>query len=154
MNIRLFVRFKASLKPIPCIRQFINTLKLPFSVASSATPERICYSLWLTGLLDDFGERIFSSTMVRAGKPAPDLFLYAAKVMGAKPRNCVVIEDSAAGVQAAQRAGMIGIGLTAGMHAKGVGYSYRLLEHGASMVCADYDEISQFLGQFKIEEKA
>lgn len=154
MNTCLFARFRASLGPIPGIRQFINTLTLPFCVASSASPERIRYSLGLTGLLDDFGERIFSSTMVKMGKPAPDLFLYAANVMGVDPRNCVVIEDSAAGVQAAQRASMIGIGLTAGMHAKGVGYSDRLKMHGASMVCADYDEISQFLGKFEVEEKA
>jgi HAD superfamily hydrolase (TIGR01509 family) len=147
MNTRLFASFKAALEPIPGVRQFINRLTLPFCVASSSTPDRIRYSLKLTGLLDDFGERIFSSTMVKVGKPAPDLFLYAAKNMGVKPRNCVVIEDSAAGLQAAQRASMIGIGLTAGMHAKGVGYSDRLKKHGASVVCTDYDEISQFLGQ-------
>lgn len=154
MNTRLFASFKSSLGPIPGIRDFISTLTLPFCVASSASPERIRYSLGLTGLLDFFGERIFSSTMVNVGKPAPDLFLYAAKMMGVKPKNCIVIEDSAAGVQAAQRASMTGIGLTSGMHAKGAGYGDRLKKHGASMVCADYDEISHFLGKFETEKQA
>lgn len=121
---------------------------LPFCVASSGSPERVRYSLDLTGLLGDFSERVFSSTMVKVGKSAPDLFIHAAKVMGMIPSNCIVIEDSVAGVQAAQRAGMISIGLTTGSHAQGVGYGDSLLKHGASMVCADYDEISRLLGGF------
>jgi beta-phosphoglucomutase-like phosphatase (HAD superfamily) len=82
MNTRLFVRFKTSLEPISGVREFINTLTLPFCVASSSSPERIRYSLNLTGLLGDFSERIFSSTMVKVGKPHPIFFSMPQKSWG------------------------------------------------------------------------
>lgn len=145
LNTRLFARFKTSLLPISGVREFIDMLTLPFCVASSSSLERVRYSLELTGLLSAFSQRIFSSTMVTFGKPAPDLFLHTAKVMGVLPSKCIVIEDSVAGVQAAQRAGMASIGLTAGSHAKGAGYKDALIKHGASIVCDDYHELSQFL---------
>jgi len=63
-------------------------------------------TLGLTGLYDRFKGRIFSATEVARGKPEPDLFLYAASRMGALPRDCIVIEDSANGVRAARAAGM------------------------------------------------
>lgn len=75
-------------------------------VASSGTHEKMRYTLGLTGLYDRFDGHIFSATEVPNGKPAPDLFLYAAKKMGVSPADCVVIEDSAMGVKAARAAGM------------------------------------------------
>ena len=58
------------------------------------------YALQLTGLYAYFNPRIFSAELVRCGKPQPDLFLYAAKQMSANPNECVIIEDSVAGVEA------------------------------------------------------
>jgi beta-phosphoglucomutase-like phosphatase (HAD superfamily) len=75
-------------------------------VASSGRPENIRNSLALVGLLDTFGDRIFSAVEVAHGKPAPDLFLHAAASLGVPPAACVVIEDSRYGVQAARAAGM------------------------------------------------
>jgi beta-phosphoglucomutase-like phosphatase (HAD superfamily) len=73
-------------------------------------------SLAATGLLDLFKPSIFSATMVENGKPAPDLFLYAAAAMGIEPSACLVVEDSPAGIVAAQAAGMTVCAFTGGSH--------------------------------------
>jgi HAD superfamily hydrolase (TIGR01509 family) len=115
---RLYRRFHADLKAITGIAHALGRLQQPFCVASSSQPERIRLSLGITGLLPLFEPDIFSATMVANGKPAPDLFLHAAGVMGADPAGCVVVEDSAAGVEAARRAGMRAFAFTGGSHAR------------------------------------
>ncbi len=75
-------------------------------VASSGAVEKMKFTLGLTGLWDLFGGRVFSSSQVERGKPFPDLFLHAAIEMNVQPFDCVVIEDSVPGVQAARAAGM------------------------------------------------
>lgn len=90
-------------------------MSLPCCVASSGTHEKLRLTLGLTGLHDRFVGRIFSATEVEQGKPAPDLFLHAAARMGATPERCVVVEDSAAGVEAARRAGMRSFGFAGGL---------------------------------------
>ncbi|SEO49681.1 haloacid dehalogenase superfamily, subfamily IA, variant 3 with third motif having DD or ED [Rhodospirillales bacterium URHD0017] len=75
-------------------------------VASSGSPEKMRFTLGLTGLWDLFDGRIFSASQVPRGKPFPDLFLHAALSMNVQPFDCVVIEDSVPGVQAARSAGM------------------------------------------------
>ena len=79
---------------------------MPTCIASSGTHDHLRYTLGLTGLYDRFAGRIFSAEEVANGKPAPDLFLYAAERMAARPGGCVVVEDSRPGVQAARAAGM------------------------------------------------
>ena len=111
----LFARFETDLKPIEGIRETILSLPYPRCVASSSTPQRIALSLRVTGLADLF-DHIFSSTQVPRGKPAPDLFLHAAGHMNSRPEDCLVIEDSTAGVQAAIAAGMRVIGFAGGGH--------------------------------------
>jgi beta-phosphoglucomutase-like phosphatase (HAD superfamily) len=64
------------------------------------------------GLREYFGDRVFSAEQVEHGKPAPDLFLFAASEMGVQPSNCVVVEDSPNGVAAARAAGMTVLGYT------------------------------------------
>lgn len=113
----VYARFERELQPIPGIRDAILTLGGAHCVASSSQPERIRLSLRVTGLLELFEPHIYSSTMVTKGKPAPDLFLHAAKEMGVVPSGCVVIEDSAAGVEAAKRAGMQVLAFAGGSHA-------------------------------------
>ncbi|MBS9719970.1 HAD family hydrolase [Tianweitania sp. BSSL-BM11] len=111
-------RFRSELQPIPGIRETLLSLKQPFCVASSSQPDRIRLSLTVTGLIDQFEPNIFSSTMVKRGKPFPDLFLHAASQMGAEPRDCIVVEDSPAGIQAAKSAGMTVLGFAGGAHAE------------------------------------
>jgi len=79
-------------------------------VASSGDHAKMAFTLGMTGLLDRFAGRIFSATEVERGKPAPDLFLHAAARMGFAPADCVVVEDSPLGVQAARTAGMRVVG--------------------------------------------
>lgn len=86
-------------------------------VASSSSPARIAASLSRAQLDKHFGNNIFSAYQVARGKPAPDLFLFAATSMGAAPHRCCVIEDSVAGVDAAVAAGMRALGFVGGSHA-------------------------------------
>ena len=132
LNRILFARFETDLKPIEGVRDAILSLPYPRCVASSSVPERIALSLRITGLSDLFDD-IFSSTQVPRGKPAPDLFLHAASNMKARPEDCVVIEDSVAGVQAALAAGMRVIGFTGGGHC-GPDHAERLRQAGAPLV--------------------
>ncbi len=94
------------LRPIPGVAEALEQITLPVCVASSSGPESIAFKLSLCGLAERFGDRIFSATQVRHGKPAPDLFLLAADRLDADPARCAVIEDSPVGVQAARAAGM------------------------------------------------
>jgi beta-phosphoglucomutase-like phosphatase (HAD superfamily) len=87
--------------------------------------------LTLVGLLNYFDPHIFSASMVARGKPAPDLFLFAAREMGEKPEDCLVIEDSVHGVTAAIAAGMRVYGFTGASHCR-PGHAERLLAAGAS----------------------
>lgn len=107
---RLFALFRASLTTTPDLLDALDRIALPVCVASSGTPERIRLALETTGLLPRFAGRIFSAVEVRRGKPAPDLFLHAARALGADPPRCAVVEDSPVGVAAANAAGMTAFG--------------------------------------------
>jgi HAD superfamily hydrolase (TIGR01509 family) len=132
LNRTLFARFETDLKPIEGVRDAILSLPFPRCVASSSIPERIALSLRVTGLADLF-DNIFSSTQVARGKPAPDLFLHAASRMNTLPEECLVIEDSIAGVQAARAAGMRVIGFVGGSHC-GPGHAEKLRQADAPVV--------------------
>jgi HAD superfamily hydrolase (TIGR01509 family) len=99
----------APLQPIPGVREAIVALQkggYDTCVASSGSPEKMRFTLGLTGLWDLFDGRIFSASQVPRGKPFPDLFLHAALSMNVQPFDCVVVEDSVPGVRAARSAGM------------------------------------------------
>jgi HAD superfamily hydrolase (TIGR01509 family) len=132
LNRTLFQRFETDLKPIEGVRDAILSLPFPRCVASSSVPERIALSLRVTGLLKLF-DNVFSSTQVARGKPAPDLFLHAASRMNTLPEECLVIEDSIAGVQAARAAGMRVIGFVGGSHC-GPGHAEKLRQAGAPVI--------------------
>jgi HAD superfamily hydrolase (TIGR01509 family) len=115
---RLYASFAAELQPIPGVDGALSRLEAPFCVASSSQPERIEFSLKVTGLWPSFEGRLFSATMVARGKPAPDLFELAAATMGQEAAAAVVVEDSPVGVQAAKAAGMRVVGFLGGSHAR------------------------------------
>jgi HAD superfamily hydrolase (TIGR01509 family) len=86
-------------------------------VASNGQRTSVLESLKITGLNNFFPEpHVFTASQVKHGKPAPDLFLFAAKQMGVKPDNCLVIEDSLTGIKAAKAAGMNVLGFIGGSH--------------------------------------
>jgi HAD superfamily hydrolase (TIGR01509 family) len=88
---------------------------LRLCVASSGAHSKIRHSLDHTGLRHYFGDWLFSAADVARGKPAPDLFLHAARTLGVPPAACVVVEDSRPGVQAARAAGMRSFGYSGGV---------------------------------------
>jgi HAD superfamily hydrolase (TIGR01509 family) len=109
--------FERDLQPIPGAARTVECVKaagLETCVASQGKLEKTQLSLELTGLRYLFAERsLFSAHSVARGKPYPDLFLHAARTMGAPPEGCVVIEDTPSGVTAAVAAGMRAIGYAA-----------------------------------------
>lgn len=125
---RLAMRFGRDLLPVPGMAQAIAALPGPRAVASSSAPERLELALSLTGLAPLFGPHVYSATQVRHGKPAPDLFLFAADRLGISPADCVVIEDSPAGIIAARAAGMRVVGFLGGAHAGPARLAERLSE--------------------------
>lgn len=98
------------LLPVYGIKEFIQQLDSPYCVASSGSHKRMQSTLGITGLLPYFKNNIFSVHDVTHGKPHPDVYLYAAKIMGFKPSECIVIEDSPLGVSGGVAAGMIVLG--------------------------------------------
>ena len=99
--------FAQELRPTIALTQMLAQLTLPYCVATSSSPNRVDFALKSTNLIDYFAGQVFTASEVKNGKPAPDLFLHAAKQMGMAPQNCLVIEDSQAGIEA---------GLAANMH--------------------------------------
>lgn len=131
--------YEQELSAISGIHEVLNEIKIPKCVASNSDLESIVRKLAFTRLLPHFPKSIFSSQMVRQGKPAPDLFLYAAKTMQWQPQDCVVIEDSVAGVQAALAAGMQVLGFTGGQHIQ-PGHTDILKGLGTTTVFSDMRE--------------
>jgi len=105
--------FRTDLKPIPHITEALDMIPVPNCVASSGPPEKIKLALEVTGLLPRFQGRLFSAYDIGIWKPDPGLFLHAAKVMGVPASECIVVEDSVPGVQAAMAAGMYVLGYAA-----------------------------------------
>jgi HAD superfamily hydrolase (TIGR01509 family) len=116
-GVRLMARFRRELQAVAGVKEAIAALPYRRCVASSSAPDRLMLSLDVTDLAPLFGANVFSAVEVANGKPAPDLFLLAARRLGEEPSNCIVIEDSVLGVEAALAAGMAAIGFAGASHA-------------------------------------
>ena len=138
--------FEADLRAIPGVVAVLDGLACRSCIASSSGPKRLRHALSLVGLYDRFHPHVFSASMVARGKPAPDLFLYAADRMGVPPQRCIVIEDSLPGVAAAVAAGMPAIGFTGGAHCR-PGHDARLAETGAALVIDRMAQLAAALAQ-------
>ena len=112
----LFAALGNEVCAIDGVPELIAEITRPFCVASNSSRQRMHVSLGAAGLLPLFEGKIFSSEDVAKPKPAPDLFLHAARAMGVSPSQCVVIEDTPTGVRAAVAAGMQVFGYAGGAH--------------------------------------
>jgi HAD superfamily hydrolase (TIGR01509 family) len=139
LQLRTASAFKDQLNPIPGVEATLAALHIPFCVASSGDHEKIRFSLETTGLLARFEGRIFSVVDVAKPKPAPDVFLFAARTLGVAPSACAVIEDTLTGIRAAVAAGMRAFGFAANTPA------HRLIEAGAHCIFSDMTRLPQLL---------
>jgi HAD superfamily hydrolase (TIGR01509 family) len=142
----IFRLFAASLEATPHIDTALAAIKMPVCVASSGPPEKISTSLNHVGLYDRFAPHIFSAVQVRNGKPAPDLFLFAAEQMKTPPARCVVIEDSVAGVTGALAAGMVVFGYHGGSHCR-PDNAKTLRAAGATVTFDDMRQLPDLIGR-------
>ncbi|MDD9992748.1 MAG: HAD-IA family hydrolase [Rhodospirillales bacterium] len=98
--------FADSLETTPGFLDVLSQLTCTCCVATSSSAPRVAHTLEAVGLTDHFGADVFTASQVANGKPAPDLFLFAARAMATPPARCLVIEDSVAGIEAGLAAGM------------------------------------------------
>jgi HAD superfamily hydrolase (TIGR01509 family) len=133
-------RYADELGSIAHIGDAIAAIDLPKCVASSGTPEKIRHGLTCAGLYEALAPHIFSATQVARGKPAPDLFLFAAERMGVSPERCVVIEDSVPGITGARAAGMKVLGFHGGSHCL-PGHADKLRASGATVTFDDMRQL-------------
>jgi HAD superfamily hydrolase (TIGR01509 family) len=108
--------FRHELTTTPQLESILPKIKTKNCIATSSSPERVKFALNTTGLLPFFEGRVTTSSEVKNGKPAPDIFLLAAHKMGVKPEHCLVIEDSEAGIKGALAANMQVVKYTGASH--------------------------------------
>jgi HAD superfamily hydrolase (TIGR01509 family) len=142
----LFRTFEAGLEAVPHIHTALNAIDRPVCVASSGSHERMRISLGRTRLYDRFAPNIFSASQVDHGKPAPDLFLFAAGQMNVPPERCLVIEDSVPGVIGGRAAGMPVLGFDGGSHCR-PGHGASLREAGAVTIFSDMRRLPGLIAQ-------
>jgi HAD superfamily hydrolase (TIGR01509 family) len=140
--------YAEDLKAIANASDAIAAIGLPKCVASSGTPEKIRHGLTCAGLYDQLAPHIFSAVQVNRGKPAPDLFLFAAERMGTAPERCIVIEDSVPGVTGARAAGMTVLGFHGGSHCT-PGHAATLREAGAAVTFDDMRQLPALIAEIQ-----
>jgi HAD superfamily hydrolase (TIGR01509 family) len=136
----IHARFRSDMRVLPGVRSAVESIGGPRCVASSTALPSLTRNLQTAGLIDLFGEAVFSASQVKRGKPSPDVFLFAASQMGHDPGQCLVVEDSAPGVEAARRAGMVPVGFTGASHDR-ARTARRLTEAGARVVVEHMDDL-------------
>jgi len=140
--------FEAQLEAVPGVTSLLRhaaVLNFPMAVASGSDIRRLEHSLKLTRLWDHFAPHIYSTEQVARGKPAPDIYLFAADKLGVSPSHCLVIEDSEHGARAGKAAGMMVYGFTGGSHCS-LAWDARLREAGADAVFSDMPSLQAALG--------
>jgi HAD superfamily hydrolase (TIGR01509 family) len=144
----LWAAYDTELAAVPHVAEAIDALDRLVCVASSSSPDSLRLSLGLVGLYERFAPNIFSATQVARGKPAPDLFLFAAAQMNVAASNCVVVEDSLPGVKGAAAAGMTVLGFTGASHC-GPGHAEALMREGATAVFDDMRRLPALVAEHR-----
>jgi HAD superfamily hydrolase (TIGR01549 family) len=141
-------RFRTDLKEVSGAADFIKRFAhIPRAIASSSSIDRLQLCLSVLALEAEFGAHVFSADMVARGKPHPDIFLFAASKLGVSPDQCLVIEDSAGGIQAAVAAGMTAVGLCAASHIR-EGHDVKLRDAGAVHLAQSWAEVERIATGF------
>ena len=144
---RCYGNYRASLsrlKEVEGVLRMVAAVTHRKAVASSSTADALEEKLRRTGLWDHFAPHVYSTDLVAHGKPAPDIFLYAAKKLDAEPSGCLVFEDSVHGVHAARAAGMRVWGFSGGGHMDKAS-SDRLLAAGAERIVEHWDHAAALI---------
>lgn len=141
---RMKAAYASELRAMEGVAETLDGLPVPFCVASSSYPEKLRLGLQSVGLLERFEPHVISASVVAHGKPAPDVFIYAAGWMRTPVAQCLVIEDSTHGVHAARSAGMRVFGFTGGQHC-GPGHGERLMEAGANLVFDNFRDLTRLV---------
>ncbi|MCR9213690.1 MAG: HAD family hydrolase [Proteobacteria bacterium] len=136
----LLAQFETELRLMDGVVEVLENLSVSYCVATSSSPVRAMRSMEIVDLKETIGERLYTASEVRNGKPAPDLFLHASKKMGYLPENCLVIEDSPSGILAGKAAGMSVWQFCGGSHLKPV--SEKVKEEFPEIV--KFDKWSEF----------
>jgi HAD superfamily hydrolase (TIGR01509 family) len=146
MRSRVDVAFERELMPMPGVEELLATLPVRRCVASNSHLDRVRHALSVTRLLPLFAPHVFGASQVERGKPAPDLFLFAAGQLGAAPGQCIVVEDSPSGVEAAIAAGMPVLGFCGGSHCAD-DHADRLAAAGCLRVFSRMSDLAAFLSE-------
>ncbi len=136
----------ASLEAVTGVHEAVDSIQGPVAVASSSGLQRLRFKLEKTNLLTFFDPHVYSGEQVERGKPAPDLFIFAAESLGIEATACIAIEDSVNGVKSTRGAGMTVVGFTGGSHCR-PGHGDYLTDAGAAVVIEHMDELAVTLSK-------
>jgi len=129
---------------VPGVADALRQIRMPMACASNSQTAYVRAALARTGLEGYFGARLFCADQVAQPKPAPDVYLAAARALGVAPAQCLVVEDSAAGVTAASDAGMTVLGFVGTAHARAE-QAEVLLASGASCIVESMDNLPRLV---------
>lgn len=149
----LLKAFEMELLPLmKPVLELVEEMKINRCVASSSPRNRVIRCLELTDQFRFFSdESIFTSQQVLKGKPAPDLFLFAANQMECSPKNCIVIEDSVVGIEAAIAADMKVVCFLGGDHARFEWYQERIEKYNVP-IAKNCDALLSILKSLLIQD--
>lgn len=136
----------AEVEPIAGVREALLGIALPLAVASNSQRHSVVSSVARAGLSERVAGHIFSADMVARPKPAPDVYLLAARTLGVAPQRCLVIEDSATGASAALAAGMKVIGFTGAAHIP-PGHAATLRQLGVAAVMERMEQLPEIYAE-------
>jgi HAD superfamily hydrolase (TIGR01509 family) len=140
--------YKKQLKAIAGVPEMLDAVQLPKSIGTNGPRARALQAIEIVGIKQHFGERMTTFEDVKNGKPAPDIYLLAAKRAGFAPHDCAVVEDSVTGVAAAVAAGCITFGFT-GSQAHRSEHALKLVELGATAVFDDMAKLPALLAKYR-----
>lgn len=149
METSLQAEFAKKLKAVEGMRDLVKGVTLPKCVASSSCHKMLNLKLTLSGFSELFVPHIFSAEDVKKGKPEPDLFLYAAREMKHMPQDCLVIEDSPAGVEAGLAAEMTVLAFLGGSHQTETSKK-ALKDSNCHHVAENVDSLSKFITEWAL----